>query len=214
MAWPKKQAGKKVKATTTSRRAPVKPVIDSPDPVEMEKTEPKSLTSPEPSTSEISSAPDNTISKRQKRIRAMRKGRPDIGLAGRKKGTLSHAMYNKLEDQGLSPRWGNDWPGRIEELLELGYCFVQEDGSCVPLANNDLTTNVNQGSLIRQSCGTHPDGTPMYRYLMAQDKEILEEDRANSRQPLKEQAELLKKGFDPIATDDNRYGGIKVETNR
>ena len=136
-----------------------------------------------------------------------------MGLEGRKKLSLNPGLKKQLEDQGLSPRWVNDWPGRIEECKDLGYEFVQKNGECSS-AHHDLTTDEGQGSLIRRAVGTHADGTPMYSYLMAQDKEILEEDRARSRQPLKEQAELLKKGFDPNATDDNRYGGIKVETNR
>lgn len=140
----------------------------------------------------------------------MRKERGDISPL-RKKMSLAPGLKKKIEDQGLSPRWVNDWPGRIEELHELGYAFVQKDGQC-SFENHDLTSHEGDGSLIRRAVGTHEDGRPMYAYLMAQDAEILEEDRAESRSPLKEQAEILKSGYDPNAPADNRYGGIKVES--
>lgn len=206
MAWPKgkKNPGGK-KATKASPPMSESSVTTLPDPAVMAKTEPEPPASPEPSSSP-------TISRRREAIRAKRRERG--ALTSRLKMELSPGLKEKLDKQELIPRWVADRAGRIEDLISRGYSFVQKDGTC-PLANPDIQQQEGLGSVIRMSTGTHEDGSPMYSYLMAQDKEIYEEDQREKLAPQREHAEQLRKGYGKEAlNDDGHYGGFKAETTR
>ncbi len=82
---------------------------------------------------------------------------------------------------GMTGRWTNDTPGRIQRALEGGYEFISSDGEVVQ----------SRDGCRSEIVGTGRDGGAMRAFLMAIPTVLYEEDQAAK-------AALVKQGSDAI----------------
>ena len=69
-------------------------------------------------------------------------------------GGFTHRL-DAPQKKGMTMRWVNDVPGRIEQMHELGYDFAERD-----------TRTDGEGTRIARHAGTGPNGEPIRAYLM------------------------------------------------
>lgn len=85
---------------------------------------------------------------------------------------------------GMTGRWTNDTPGRIQRALEGGYEFISSDGEVVQ----------NREGGRSEIVGTGRDGGAQRAYLMAIPTVLYEEDQAAKASLNKERMSSIKRG--------------------
>jgi len=127
------------------------------------------------------------------------------------------APRSKLSiDESLIPgnmakRWICDRPGRLEQVQDAGFTFVDDPNIKVGEGVEDGKDQMS--SHVRRLVGTHEDGRPMYAYLMKQPKRYYEEDRKLYNQELDRTDEAIHAGAIGPGQDEQRYvpkGAINI----
>ena len=85
---------------------------------------------------------------------------------------------------GMTGRWTNDTPGRIQRALEGGYEFISSDGEVVQ----------NRDGCRSEIVGTGRDGGAMRAFLMAIPTVLYEEDQAAKAALIKEGSDAIQRG--------------------
>lgn len=114
-----------------------------------------------------------------------------------------NGLKNKLKVQGQEPgyeyRIVNDLDGRVEDLTERGYEFVENKG--VTVGDKRVATPSPTGSKVEVSMGGGVRG-----YLMRIKKEFFEEDQATKAKVVDDTEALLK-----APNIDGKYGKIELK---
>ena len=95
---------------------------------------------------------------------------------------------------GMTGRWVNDVPGRIERALKGDYEFISSDGEVVQ----------NRKGCRSEIVGTGRDGGAMKAYLMAIPTVFYEEDQAAKASKIKEVEDAIKSGEPQQAATEDR----------
>ena len=85
---------------------------------------------------------------------------------------------------GMTGRWTNDIPGRIERARQGGYEFISSDGEVVQ----------NREGCRSEIVGTGRDGGAMRAYLMAIPTVLYERDQAAKAALIKEGSDAIQRG--------------------
>jgi hypothetical protein len=106
--------------------------------------------------------------------------------------SLSPELEKELNKKGLTPRWVLDRPGRIQELMDLGYRFL----SAKEVEQNKVNGQEQRdGAFYIDAAGFHTrTGEPLRQYLMAIKTEFYEEYRAKKAATRKARADEIKSG--------------------
>ena len=94
---------------------------------------------------------------------------------------------------GMTGRWTNDTPGRIQRALEGGYEFISSDGDVVQ----------DRSGCRSEIVGTGRDGGAMRAYLMAIPTVLYEEDQAAKAALNKERMSAIKRGTPQQVADQD-----------
>jgi hypothetical protein len=133
------------------------------------------------------------------------------GVGRRKRKPLGVPVQRLQADvpTGMTGRWANDTPGRIQRALEGGYEFISSDGEVVQDRNGCRSEIV----------GTGRDGGAMRAYLMAIPTLLYEEDQRAKAALNKERMTAIKRGEPSQAADQDRSAfytpseGISIREN-
>ncbi len=85
---------------------------------------------------------------------------------------------------GMTGRWANDIPGRLERALQGGYEFISSDGEVVQ----------NREGCRSEIVGTGRDGGAMRAFLMAIPTVLYEQDQAAKAALIKEGSDAIQRG--------------------
>ena len=85
---------------------------------------------------------------------------------------------------GMTGRWMNDTPGRIQRAMEAGYEFISSDGEVVQ----------NREGCRSEIVGTGRDGGAMKAFLMAIPTVLYEEDQAAKMSEVDKIDEAIRRG--------------------
>ena len=96
--------------------------------------------------------------------------------------------------QGMTGRWANDTPGRIQRALEGGYQFISSDGMVVQ----------DRSGCRSEIVGTGRDGGAMKAFLMAIPTVLYEEDQAAKAALNKERMSAIKRGEPTQAAEQDK----------
>ncbi len=95
---------------------------------------------------------------------------------------------------GMTGRWANDTPGRIQRALEGGYQFISSDGEVVQ----------SREGCRSEIVGTGRDGGAMRAFLMAIPTVLYEEDQRAKAALNKERMTAIKRGEPSQAADQDK----------
>lgn len=95
---------------------------------------------------------------------------------------------------GMTLRWVNDEPGRIEKMNSLGYDFAERD-----------TRTDGQGTRISRNVGTHPNGAPKMAYLMETPDDQYALGAAEKEARLTPFEDAIRRGADTTGKVENAY---------
>lgn len=110
----------------------------------------------------------------------------------RLKMSLSPELQRELDKKGLTPRWVLDRPGRIQELMDLGYRFL----SAKEVEQNQVNGQEQRdGAFYIDAAGfNNRTGEPLRQYLMAIKTEFYNEYRQKKAAERKARADEIKSG--------------------
>lgn len=95
---------------------------------------------------------------------------------------------------GMTMRWVNDEPGRIEHMHELGYDFAERE-----------TRSDNLGTRVSRNVGTHPNGAPKQAFLMETPDDQYAIGVAEKEERLTPFEEAIQRGLDTTGKVENAY---------
>lgn len=95
---------------------------------------------------------------------------------------------------GMTMRWVNDEPGRIQRMHELGYDFAERQ-----------TRTDGQGTRIERIVGTHPTGEVKKAFLMETPDDQFEIGVREKEERLKPFEEAIKRGQDTTGGVQDAY---------
>lgn len=98
------------------------------------------------------------------------------------------------QKKGMTMRWVNDEPGRIQSMHELGYDFAERDAR-----------TEGQGTRIARNVGTHPNGSPKMAYLMETPNDQFAIGVAEKEARLKPFEEAINRGDDTTGKVQDAY---------
>lgn len=98
------------------------------------------------------------------------------------------------QKKGMTMRWVNDEPGRIQEMYELGYDFANRD-----------TRSDDQGTRISRHVGSKPNGEPKFAYLMETPNDQYAIGVAEKEERLKPFEEAIQRGDDTTGKVEGAY---------
>ncbi len=131
---------------------------------------------------------------------------------GRKKRKPLGVPVQRLQAEvptGMTGRWANDTPGRIQRALEGGYEFISSDGEVVQ----------NRDGCRSEIVGVGRDGGAMRAFLMAIPTVFYEEDQRAKAALNKERMTAIKRGEPSQAVEQDRSAfytpteGISIREN-
>jgi hypothetical protein len=133
------------------------------------------------------------------------------GFGRRKRKPLGVPVQRLQADvpTGMTGRWTNDTPGRIQRALEGGYEFISSDGEVVQ----------DREGCRSEIVGTGRDGGAMRAYLMAIPTVLYEEDQRAKADLNKERMTAIKRGEPSQVADQDRSAfytpseGISIREN-
>ncbi len=143
----------------------------------------------------------------EEREAAKQEGKPRR-RKGRSERVPLSAMRQRLlapERKGFVRRWINDDGGRTGDFERAGYAYVED---------TDIHTD-GEGSRVSRRVGVHPNGQPMYAFLMEQKQEYYSDDQATKNAELDKVDEAIRRGN--VAGQDGQDGryipsqGITIE---
>ncbi len=118
------------------------------------------------------------------------------GIGRRKRVPLGVPVQRLQADvpSGMTGRWANDTPGRIQRALEGGYQFISSDGEVVQ----------DRSGCRSEIVGTGRDGGAMKAYLMAIPTVLYEEDQAAKAALNKERMSAIRSGEPTQAAEQDK----------
>lgn len=125
----------------------------------------------------------------------------------RRQRTPLSAMTQKMPfkvPRGYVGRWVNDMPGRIAQMIERGYDFVDAEGVIVEMAGKSVESD-------RRVCLTVDRGTGLRAYAMVISQEYHDEDQAFKRRQNEDIMAAVKGGQGAREAGDGRYSPDMVE---
>jgi len=144
-----------------------------------------------------------------------RKQRVPLG-SFRQKTQLSPQAMAYFEKRQEVVQWFCDRPGRLQEVEDAGFRYVQKDEIAFrEIGSGDLSQGNGVGASVTMVMGTHENGQPMIGYLMAQPREYFEEDRELRQRDHDEVIGQIKSGETGQVSPgrDGAYkAGIKIDT--
>lgn len=112
-----------------------------------------------------------------------------------------------LDQKNQKARWVNDVDGRVADLLERGYQFINRDGSLVVGQNADGITSSMTDSRVKK-----PVGKGVTAYLMAIPTEFYEEDQKAKQREIDELEKAIKRPGKGSVSKDVDFGSVSVES--
>ena len=131
---------------------------------------------------------------------------------GRRKRTPLGVPVQRLQaevPEGMTGRWCNDTPGRVQRALDGGYEFISSDGEVVQ----------NRDGCRSEIVGTGRDGGAMRAFLMAIPTVLYEEDQRAKAALNKERMTAIKRGEPSQVAPEDRGAfytpseGISIREN-
>lgn len=123
---------------------------------------------------------------------------------------LDEVTKERLNKEGLRPRWINDDGGRLNDAEEGDYVFVEHAKTKVKTGSNEQ----EHTGRIRKQVGTKKSGEPLYAYLMAIPEEYYREDQEEKEKVNKLVDEAITRGDPPDVGHhgvDPGYGATTVK---
>lgn len=141
-----------------------------------------------------SAAPESHPSDREASREARNETREGTGR--RKRRPLGVAVQRLQADvpSGMTGRWVNDVPGRIQRALDSGYEFISSDGEVAQ------TRDGGRSEIV----GTGRDGGAMRAFLMAIPTVLYDEDQKAKQADLDEIDNAIRRGTPPQVADQDR----------
>lgn len=107
------------------------------------------------------------------------------GLTRKRVGFTSSKLsvnVDRLTQAGWYCHWINDYPGRVQNLIDLGYRFVSR-WEVEDLAESVGLTDTDLAERVCRRVGTNENGSELLAYLMKTSKEIHEENMRQTQEP-------------------------------
>jgi len=127
----------------------------------------------------------------------------------RQKGSIDRATETRLIASGKIPRWVNE--ENLTRAIEGGYEFVSPDGGMEVGGGKEAQERDRR---IRQQTGKNKDGSTQYRYFMAIDKKLYDEDQ-QAKEDINKQVDVAIRGGNPSGLTPHgvrpEHGGATLE---
>lgn len=133
---------------------------------------------------ESAPAPEPHPSDREASREARTETRQGSGRAKRKPLGVSEQRLQANVPSGMTGRWINDVPGRIQRAMEAGYEFISSDGEVVQNRDGGRSEIVGSGR----------DGGAMKAFLMAIPTVLYEQDQAAKQSKIDEVDDAIRRG--------------------
>lgn len=126
---------------------------------------------------------------------------------GRRARTPLSAMQQKLPfkvPDGYVGRWVNDTPGRIAQLIERGYDFVDAEGVIFQRAGTNTESDRRVSTVVDQ-------GTGMKAFAMVIPQDFYDEDRAFKQSKVDATVNAIKGGQMDKQVGDGKYSPEEIK---